>query len=130
MACAICSAAGLVATAVDAPAQTPAQTGGLTRTMISTIDYPGDGKVSILMSIEVGPDFVIAPHTHPGVESAMVTEGEITLDIAGRPTRTYKAGEGYQVPPGAIHGGKNGGKPAKLTATFIVEKDKPLASPA
>jgi hypothetical protein len=34
------------------------------------------------------------------------------------------------VPPGVPHGGRNGPRPSKLAATFIVEQDKPLASPA
>lgn len=122
--CALCAAAGLAAT------QVAAQTGGVTRRMLGSIDYPGDGKVSILMTIEIAPDAVIARHTHPGVESSVVMEGEVMLEIEGQPARTYKPGEGFQVPPGTPHGGRNGPAPARIAATFIVEKDKPLASPA
>jgi hypothetical protein len=42
-----------------------------------------------------------------------------------------KAGEGFQIPPDTPHGG---GKPieakARLLVTYVVEKGKPLASPA
>jgi len=122
--CALCAAAGLVAT------QVAAQTGGLTRKMLGSIDYPGDGKVSILMTVEIAPDAVIARHTHPGVESSVIMEGEVMLEVEGQPARTYKAGEGFQVPPGVPHGGRNGPATSRIAATFIVEKDKPLASPA
>ena len=124
MGCALCAAVGLVATRVEA------QTGGVSRKMLGTIDYPGDGKVSILMTLEIAPNAVIARHTHPGVESSVVMEGEVMLEVEGQPARTYKVGEGFQVPPGVPHGGKNGPATARIAATFIVEKDKPLASPA
>ena len=126
--CAICSAIGLVATGVEAPAL--AQSGGLTRKVLSTIDYPGDGKVSILMTLEAAPDSIIPRHTHPGIESSVVTEGEVELEIQGQPTKRYGAGEGFQVPPGVPHGGRVLSRPTKLAITYVVEKDKPLASPA
>jgi hypothetical protein len=34
------------------------------------------------------------------------------------------------VPPGAIHDAKTGPAGAKVIATYVVEKGKPLASPA
>lgn len=127
LACAICSAAGLVATGVDAPAR--AQASGVVRKMLSTIDYPGEGKVSILMTLEAPEGSIIARHTHPGIESSVVTEGELELEVQGQPTKRFAAGEGFQVPPGTPHGGKVL-KNARLAITYVVEKDKPLASPA
>jgi quercetin dioxygenase-like cupin family protein len=124
MGCALCAAVGLAAT------RAAAQTGGVSRRMLGTIDYPGDGKVSIPMTIEIAPNAVIARHTHPGVESSVVTEGEVMLEVEGQPARTYRAGEGFQVPPGVPHGGRGGPVTSKIAATYIVEKDKPLASPA
>jgi quercetin dioxygenase-like cupin family protein len=41
-----------------------------------------------------------------------------------------KAGDGFQVAPETPHGARNGDKPTKLIVTYVVEKDKPLASPA
>lgn len=122
--CALCGALGLVATGVAA------QTGGVTRTILNTVDYPGEGKVSILVTIEIAADATIARHTHPGVESTVVMEGGLTLEVAGQPPRELKPGEGFQILPGVPHGGKNGPRASKLAATYIVEKDKPLASPA
>jgi quercetin dioxygenase-like cupin family protein len=128
-ACGLCSALGLVASAVGAGAQ-PTAPVGITRRTLGTIDYPGEGKHSVLMSLELAPNALIARHTHPGVESSVVTEGEIELEIEGQPARRYAAGEGFQVPPGVPHSGKNGPATSKLAITYIVEKDKPLASPA
>ena len=36
----------------------------------------------------------------------------------------------FQVPTRVPHGGKNGDKPTILAVTYVVEKGKPLASPA
>ena len=101
----------------------------MTRKVLSTIDYPGDGKVSILMTLEAPEGTVIPRHTHPGIESSVVTEGELELEVQGQPLRRLSAGEGFQMPAGVPHGGRTLTK-ARLAITYVVEKDKPLASPA
>ncbi len=58
-------------------------------------------------------------------------EGEIELPVQGQATRTVKAGDGFQIPPNTPHaGGKASDKKARVMITYIVEKGKPLASPA
>jgi len=131
--CAICAAAGLVpagaATAADAPPGT--KTSGLTRRLLSQTDGPTPGYTTIIAEVTIEPGVVVARHTHPGIESGYVVEGEVTLSIEGLPTRVMKPGDGFQVPVGRPHAGdKNGPKRAKLVSTYVVEKGKPLASPA
>ena len=70
------------------------------------------------------------PHTHPGPESGYLLEGEFTLLVDGQPSLLLKAGDSYKVPSGAIHDARSGDKGAKVIATYVVEKGKPLASPA
>jgi hypothetical protein len=42
-----------------------------------------------------------------------------------------KPGDGFQVPPETPHAGTpNGDKKSKIAITYVVEKGKPLASPA
>ena len=73
----------------------------------------------------------VARHTHPGVESAYVLEGGFELPIQGQATRTIKAGDGFQIPPDTPHaGGKPGSAKSVILITYVVEKGKPLASPA
>ena len=55
-------------------------------------------------------------------------EGEMTLMVQGQPDKVLKAGESYQVPPGAVHDAKTGAAGAKVIATYVVEKGKPLTS--
>lgn len=122
--CAICAAIGM------APGRSEAQTpAGPVRTEHKRIEYPA-GHVIIQMTLEAPAGFVVAPHTHPGVESTLVQEGELVLDVRGQPSATFRPGDTFQVPAGAVHGGRVGGSRAKLFIHYVVEKDKPLASPA
>mgnify|MGYP001469420536 CR=1 FL=1 len=127
--CVICAATGFAATEVSAQGAPAA--GGLTRKMLSQTDGPAPGYVTIIAEVEISPGAVVAPHTHPGIETGYVIEGEIELPIQGKPTQVLKAGDAFQVPTGAVHGG---GKPStgkvKVVSTFVVEKAKPLATPA
>ncbi len=127
-ACALCVAGGFFATGTEA--QTAAATAGLTRTLIKQTDGPADGYVTVEMRVDIEPDAVVARHTHPGVESSYLVEGGFDLTVDGEGTRTLAAGQGFQVPSRVPHSAKNGPTKTTLAATFVVEKGKPLASPA
>ena len=89
------------------------------------------GYVTINAEVEIEPGVMVARHTHPGIESGFLVEGGIDLPLQGQPTRPLKPGDGFTIPPETPHaGGKNGDKTTKLAITYIVEKGKPLASPA
>ena len=66
----------------------------------------------------------------PGPETAYVLEGSLTLDVEGQPQRSLKAGQTSFVPAGTPHSGRAGPNGAKILADWVVEKGKPLASPA
>jgi quercetin dioxygenase-like cupin family protein len=127
--CALCSIGGLTATAVTAQTPAPA-TPGLKRRILQQTDGPMPGYVTVIVDVEIDAGATVARHTHPGIESSFVTEGSGELLIDGQPNRPVKAGDGFQVPVAAPHSFRNGDRPARLAATFIVEKGKPLASPA
>jgi quercetin dioxygenase-like cupin family protein len=60
-----------------------------------------------------------------------ILEGELTMEQEGKPTIVLRAGDSVFVEPGQIHEGINtGNMPVKALVTFILEKDKPLATPA
>ena len=128
--CAICAAVGLVAAPANAQEVGQPQTmGGVTRTILKRSDH--DEKFAILLvRADIGPNTAVARHTHPGIESAYVMEGEVELSVQGQPDRRIKAGGGFQVPPETPHAARNGDRTAKLAITYVVEKGKPLASPA
>jgi len=129
--CAICGITEFIAS--EAPAQNapPAATAGVTRKILAQTDGPAPGYVTVLVEATIEPGVVVGRHTHPGIESAYVLEGGFELPIQGQPTRTIKAGDGFQIPPETPHaGGKPGDTKSRILVTYVVEKGKPLASPA
>ncbi|BAQ47276.1 MULTISPECIES: cupin domain-containing protein [Methylobacterium] len=129
--CAICSLTGFLATDAEAQTAPPAATPGVKRKILGRTEGPAPGYVTITAEVEIEPGVLVGRHTHPGIESGYVVEGEIELPIEGQPTRMLKAGDGFQVAPGVPHGGaKSGERPVRLVSTYIVEAGKPLASPA
>jgi len=89
------------------------------------------GYVTVLVEATIEPGVSVARHTHPGIESAFVLEGGFELPIQGQPTRELKAGDAFQIPPDTPHaGGKSGGTKSRILITYVVDKSKPLASPA
>ena len=73
-------------------------------------DVPGTNYETVIGIAEIVPNVNVGRHTHAGPESGYVLEGDFTLLVEGQP------------PPGD--------KGAKVIATYVVEKGKPLASPA
>jgi len=104
---------------------------GVKRTDLQTHDLSIPGREVVQQMVELQPGTVVAKHTHPGEEVSVLLEGELLLEVAGKSPVTMKAGQAFTVPMGAVHGVKStGNAPAKLLATYIVEKGKPLRSPA
>jgi quercetin dioxygenase-like cupin family protein len=125
--CALCAFAGFSATGADAQS---AQTPGLKRTLLSRTDGPAPGYETIEAKVEIDAGSVVARHTHFGIETSYVIEGVLEVEIQGAEPKSYAAGQGYQVPTGLPHGGKAGDKPTTLLVVYVVEKGKPLATPA
>jgi quercetin dioxygenase-like cupin family protein len=122
--CAVVAATAAVC--VPAVAQQPEP---LKRTVLQKTDIPGD-KSTVLVLIEIAPNFVVGKHTHPGIETGYVMDGEVLLTLDGQGEKAVKAGESYLTPAAVPHIVKGGPQGVKLIATFVVDKDKPLASPA
>ena len=125
-ACALCAVTGFLATGAEAQ-NAPA---GLKRTIFTRMDGPMEGYETVNARVDLDPGAVVARHTHPGIESSYVVDGALELSVDGQGTRTFKVGDEFQVPPQTPHGGKAGDKPTTLAITYVVEKGKPLASPA
>jgi quercetin dioxygenase-like cupin family protein len=117
--------------AVSAPAISEnaiAQQPAIKRTVLRSIDYP-PGYTTVTAIVEVAPGACSGRHTHPGIDSGYVMQGDFVLKINGKPEQTLKAGDSYETSPQIPHDGCSvSGN--KLVDTFVVEKGKPLASPA
>src|SRR5437762_12859072 len=107
-----------------------AQQPGFTRKMMQDQDVSATNRHAVQGVAEFLPGGAAGKHTHPGEELGYVLEGTLQLEVAGQPPRTLKAGETFFIPAGVVHDGKNvGSGPAKVLATYIVEKGKPVATP-
>ncbi|MCY1162782.1 MULTISPECIES: cupin domain-containing protein [Polaromonas] len=108
-----------------------AQASGLTRVMVGKADVSVPGREAVVARVEVAPGAKAGRHTHPGDEISYVMEGEATLLVDGQPPKQVKAGESFVVPAGVVHDAhNNGSSPIKLVGVYVVEKGKPLATPA
>lgn len=108
-----------------------AQNPGLQRTIVQRADLSVPGREAVIARVEIAPGAAAGRHTHPGEEVTYVMEGEAEILVDGRPPRTVKAGDGFVIPAGAKHDARNTGTvPCKLAGVYIVEKGKPLATPA
>lgn len=108
-----------------------AQQPGFKRLELQRGDLSVAGREAVVVRAEFDPDGIVGRHTHPGEESSYVIEGTLVLEVDGKPPVTLNAGEVFFIPAGVVHAAKNIGKTqAKVLATYIVEKGKPLSTPA
>jgi len=108
-----------------------AQQAGFKRTVVQQGDLSTAGKEVVQAIAAFEPKATVGRHTHPGEEVGYVLEGSILLEMEGKPSITLTAGKGFIIPAGTIHNATNNGSgSAQVLATYIVEKGKPLATPA
>lgn len=123
-------AATLGLAAVLAAGATAAQAPGIKRTLLQRIDI-GNNMEVILGIAEIAPGGAVGRHTHFGVETGYALAGQSSLEVEGEPPRLLNAGDSYVIPAGKVHDAKVvGDAPAKVLAVYVVEKGRPLATPA
>src|SRR5258708_31071902 len=128
-------ALAVIGTAGVAFAQQPA--GGATppvspskRTVLQRADVPGTNLELIYASLEVSAGFRAGRHNHPGVVIAQIVDGSFWLQVDGQPEQVFQAGESLTLPDRIVHNEGSTDKPVKLNVVYVLEKGKPLASPA
>jgi quercetin dioxygenase-like cupin family protein len=134
---AIALAAGLwgmqraVAQTPAAPAAAaPAAPAGFKRTELARHDITKPNTEAVTARADFQPGAAVPKHTHPGEEIGYILEGEIELQVEGKPVQKLKAGDTFFLPGGTVHQAKNVGKgSAAVLSTYLVEKGKPLATP-
>ena len=120
---------GLSLVAITCAGAALAQQASIKRTPLQKVDFPA-GYNTVTAIAEVPAGGAAGRHSHPGVETGYVMEGDLELVIDGKPPVKLKAGESYQIPEGAIHDAKAGDKPFKVLGVYIVKAGEPLAKPA
>lgn len=107
-----------------------AQAPGFKRVELQKHDLSTPNHETVVARGEFQPGAAVPKHTHPGEEIGFVLEGEITVEIEGKPAQTVKAGETFFIPAGTVHTAKNATKAAAaVLSTYVLEKGKPLATP-
>jgi quercetin dioxygenase-like cupin family protein len=108
-----------------------AQKPGAQRKIVKEADLSVPNREAVIATVELAAGASAGRHTHPGEEVTYVHDGEGELMVEGRPPLTLKPGVGFVVPAGAKHDAKNtGSQPLHLVVIYVVEKGKPLATPA
>jgi quercetin dioxygenase-like cupin family protein len=121
------TAAFLMALFVSAAAQAPTP---FKRTVLQQGDLSAPGREAVQALAEIQPGAASGRHTHPGEEIGYVLAGPVVLEIDGKPAKTLQTGEGFMIPAGTVHNARNAGTGvAKVVATYVIEKGKPVATP-
>jgi quercetin dioxygenase-like cupin family protein len=108
-----------------------AQQAGFKRTVLQQGDLSMAGHEAVTALAEFQGGATVGPHTHPGEEVGYILEGTIVLEQTGKAPVTLGAGKTFFIPAGTVHNATNrGSAPARVLANYIVEKGKPLATPA
>jgi quercetin dioxygenase-like cupin family protein len=101
------------------------------RTVLEKHDQSGvDGKEIITGTAEFPKGGVIGFHTHDGDEAGYIVKGEVIWRVKGQPDKTLKAGDHFFNPRGSAHSVVASGDGGTVFSTWIVDKGKPMATPA
>ena len=108
-----------------------AQPPAFKRTVLQQADISAPGREVITAVADFEPRATPGRHTHPGEEIGYVLAGTFLVEQDGKAPVTLSAGGTFLIPAGTVHNATNTGAAAgKILATYIVEKGKPLATPA
>jgi quercetin dioxygenase-like cupin family protein len=119
------------AIALSGAAPSNAQQSGVKRTVLQQVDLSISGREAVTAVAEFQPGASIGRHTHPGEEIGYTLEGTGRLDQEGAPALMLTTGTAYMIPAGKVHDATNTGQtPLRILVTYVVEKGKPLATPA
>ena len=87
---------------------------------------PGREIVQVLTEIPAGVES--GWHIHPGEEVGYIVAGTVEMRIAGQPTLTLHAGDGFLIPPRTPHNALDiGPETGRMLSTYVVEIGQPLA---
>ena len=97
---------------------------------IDLADYPG--KEGLMVEVSYPPGARDMVHRHDAHAFVYVLEGEIIMQLKGKPAVTLKAGQTFYEGPTDIHVvGRNASdtKPARFLVTFLKAKGAPILTP-
>jgi len=89
------------------------------------------GKRVTIVRVFYGPGGFTRPHRHAGSVTAYITKGEIRSQLAGGAVETFKVGQSFFEPPGAVHlvsANASNTEPAELIAVFVADEGAQLTT--
>jgi len=121
-------AMSLCATAhAQEPAKPPAKRTVLQQTDVST----AAPQEVIFGTVEIAPGSGNPFHTHFGTEIGYVLQGHIRIEKKGEAPQELGPGQSFLIPRGVVHRSVLlGDEPVKLVNNWVVDKGKPLLTPA
>jgi quercetin dioxygenase-like cupin family protein len=103
---------------------------GLERKILLQQDAAIPGYETMVAEVSIAVGGREGRHSHSGTLVGYILEGELTLELEGKPTKIVKTGEAVLIEPLQVHEGFNKGSvPVRALVTFIVEKGKLLTTP-
>jgi quercetin dioxygenase-like cupin family protein len=124
---AIMMTAGVVG--LHAQQGTPAAVGKVEQILLEALSDTA-GKEVWMATASFPAGAKVPRHFHYGDEIHYVLEGSWTVEVAGQPPQTKKAGEWDMVKREMVHGGTVGNAPLKLPVVVIGDKGKPTTTAA
>lgn len=108
-----------------------AQQAAFKRTILQQVDISVPGREAVTAMVDFQPGGSTGRHSHPGEEIGYVVEGTFLVEQDGKPVANLNAGAAFSIPAGTIHNATHTGKgTGRVLVTYIVEKGKPMATPA
>ena len=89
------------------------------------------GKRVTIVRVFYGPGGFTRAHRHAGSVTAYITKGEIRSQLAGGAVETFKVGQSFFEPPGAVHlvsANASNTEPAELIAVFVADEGAQLTT--
>ena len=103
------------------------------RKEVLRVDLAGaEGAEAHMWVAEIEPGAKTEKHIHPTPRFVYVMAGSVIVEIDGKPTQTYKTGDGFQSMPDVVHVFRNASSthPAKALGFQIAQVGQPLLLPA
>jgi quercetin dioxygenase-like cupin family protein len=97
---------------------------------IDLADYPG--KEGRMIEVSYPPGARDMVHRHDAHAFVYVLEGQIVMQLKGRPAVTLKAGQSFYEGPADVHGvGRNASntEPARFVVVLLKAKGAPVLTP-
>ena len=98
---------------------------------IDLADYPG--KESLMLEVSYPPGAQDMVHRHDAHAFVYVLEGQIVMQVKGKPAVTLKAGQTFYEGPTDVHVvGRNASatQPARFVVVLLKAKGAPVLTPA